>query len=160
MTPHALDDSLCHALYTATQATVRLYRDLLAPWGLSYQQVVLLAVLWDQGELTAGKIAEHLHLDSSSVTGLLTRMETAGLVERSVDAADRRRVLVRSTARGLAIRDELGWLEDCIARALGVEADEARDLLARLSALRESVKAFPPDDVHSDAGRESALQTS
>ena len=46
-------------------------------------------------ESTAGEIARHTGLTSGAVTGLIDRLERLGLVERTADPADRRKVLVR-----------------------------------------------------------------
>ena len=48
-----------------------------------------------QGPLTAGDIARHAGLTTGAVTGILDRLEKAGLVERFRDASDRRKVFVR-----------------------------------------------------------------
>lgn len=143
MAAQSVDDVLCHALYTATQSTVQLYRDLLAPWDLTFQQLLVLGVLWRDGTMTPGDIGEALHLESSSVAGLLRRMQATELIERTTDSADRRRVLVTATERSLALQHQLAWLEECISRALGVEEREARDLINRLHTLRASIESFP-----------------
>ncbi len=50
---------------------------------------------YSQGPLTAGDIARHAGLTTGAVTGILDRLEKAGLVERFRDASDRRKVFVR-----------------------------------------------------------------
>ena len=47
------------------------------------------------GPSSAGEIARHTGLTSGAVTGLIDRLERLGLVERTADPADRRKVLVR-----------------------------------------------------------------
>ena len=137
------NEAVCLALYSAMNATLQLYRELLSPWGLSYQQLMVLGVLWSEGEQTPGEIAAALMLDTSSVAGLLNRMQSAGLIEREPSSTDRRRVRVTPTARSRQIVAELGWLEDCMTQAIDLEPDEAHDLVSRLNDLRERVTAFP-----------------
>jgi DNA-binding MarR family transcriptional regulator len=48
-----------------------------------------------QTPLTAGDIARHTGLTTGAVTGILDRLEKAGLVERFRDPSDRRKVFVR-----------------------------------------------------------------
>jgi DNA-binding MarR family transcriptional regulator len=48
-----------------------------------------------QGPITAGDLARHTGLTTGAVTGILDRLEKAGLVERFRDASDRRKVFVR-----------------------------------------------------------------
>ncbi|WEK62576.1 MAG: MarR family transcriptional regulator [Candidatus Microbacterium colombiense] len=137
------NEAVCLALYSTMNATLQLYRDLLAPWGLSYQQLMVLGLLWSEGEQTPGQISEALLLDSSSVAGLLSRMQSADLIERETSESDRRRVRVLPTARSRAIIEELGWLEGCLTQAIALDPDEAHDLVTRLHDLRERVAAFP-----------------
>lgn len=137
------NEAVCLALYSTMNATLQLYRELLSPWGLSYQQLMVLGLLWSEGEQTPGDISAALMLDTSSVAGLLNRMQSAGLIDRQTSQTDRRRVLVTPTARSREIIAELGWLEDCMTRAIDLEPDEAHDLVTRLNDLRERVTAFP-----------------
>jgi DNA-binding MarR family transcriptional regulator len=55
--------------------------------------------------LTPGRLAQHLGLDSSTVTALVDRMERLGHLQRQRDPADRRRVLLRLEDQA----HELGW---------------------------------------------------
>ncbi len=138
-----MDEAVCLALYSAANATVQLYRDLLAPWGLTYQQLMVLGVLWQEREVTSGRIASTLMLDSSTVAGLLKRLESMGLLRRETDQNDRRRVRVVPTAQSRDIANQLGWLEACIAGAIDLTPSQAHDLIERLHALRRSVTEYP-----------------
>ncbi len=53
------------------------------------------------GPLTAGDIARHTGLTTGAITGILDRLEKAGLVERFRDASDRRKVFVRPCMEAL-----------------------------------------------------------
>jgi DNA-binding MarR family transcriptional regulator len=55
-----------------------------------------LAVVMSAGPMTAGQIAEATGLTTGAITGVVDRLETAGLVQREGDPADRRRVVVRA----------------------------------------------------------------
>ena len=71
---------------------------------LSLTQLRVLAILRDRTPRMSD-LAAHLGLDRSTVSGLIDRAETAGLVERRADAADGRaaRVALTDTGRALAI---------------------------------------------------------
>jgi DNA-binding MarR family transcriptional regulator len=62
-------------------------------------------VLERMGPLTAGELAERLHLSTGAVTTVIDRLERKGLAHRARDAADRRRVVVELTegARALGV---------------------------------------------------------
>src|SRR4051812_27436848 len=54
-----------------------------------------------------GELAQHMHCDSSNITGIVDRLEERGLVQRQADERDRRIKLVALTEAGRALRDEL-----------------------------------------------------
>lgn len=145
-TSRRVSQAVCLALYSTTHATLQLYRDLLGPWGLSYPQLMVLGLLWESGEQTPGAISEALWLDSSSVAGLLRRMEKNGLIARDVDPDDRRRVRVTATDHSQQLRTELGWLEECLTGAMDLDETAAHDLVTRLRSLRDTIAAFDRPD--------------
>ena len=61
----------------------------------------VLGVIEQHGPLTAGRLSEFTGLSPAAVTGLIDRLERAGVAERRPDSSDRRRVLV-ATAAGAA----------------------------------------------------------
>jgi DNA-binding MarR family transcriptional regulator len=56
---------------------------------------------YSQGPLTAGDLARATGLTTGAVTGILDRLEKAGLVERFRDPSDRRKVFVRPCPEAL-----------------------------------------------------------
>lgn len=101
-----LDQQLCFPLYAASNLMTRLYRPLLDELGLTYPQYLVMLVLWEASPSTVSALGERLRLDSGTLTPLLKRLEAAGLVRRTRDAADERRVLVSLTDNGRALRDQ------------------------------------------------------
>src|SRR3546814_17622728 len=71
---------------------------------ITYPQDLVLHFLWEQDGRTIGQIAERLSLESSTVTPLVKRLEAGGFLTRARSAADERRVDVRLTERGAAMR--------------------------------------------------------
>src|SRR6476660_9583775 len=108
-TPSALslEQQICYAMHTTVRAFDAVYRELLAEHGLSYPQYIALMTVGEHGPLTVGQLGELMHLDSGTLSPLLKRMEAAGLVGRSRDPEDERRVLVSATPTG---RDRLAAL--------------------------------------------------
>lgn len=68
--------------------------------GLTGPQRVALRAMGRGPGMTAGALAEILHLHPSTLTGILQRLGARGLVRRTVDRADRRRTRLELTARG------------------------------------------------------------
>jgi DNA-binding MarR family transcriptional regulator len=103
--PLLLDRQVCFPLYAATNLLTRLYRPILAKLGLTYPQYLVLLALWEHAPQTVGGLGARLHLDSGTLTPLLKRMEAAGLLTRTRDPADERRVQIDLTPQGRTLRD-------------------------------------------------------
>jgi MarR family transcriptional regulator, organic hydroperoxide resistance regulator len=138
-----LDRQLCFALYTASRAVVRAYAPLLEDAGLTYPQYVTMLVLWEDQDRprSIGELGERLHLDSGTLTPLLKRLASMGYLTRSRDAEDERRVLVRLTAEGLALRDRLAAVPESFLACLGMDVPDASALRDQLTELAASLEA-------------------
>lgn len=137
--PVPLDEQLCFAIHTSSMAVQRLYKPLLDDLGLTYQQYLVLNVLWRQDTLTVGAIASRLALESSTLTPVLKRLEAAGMLRRARNPTNERQVLIALTDRGLAIRDDAGCLGDALLLASGETAEELGRLNRQLIALRNRI---------------------
>jgi DNA-binding MarR family transcriptional regulator len=128
-----LDLQVCFPLYAASNLLGRLYRPVLAPLGLTYPQYLVMLVLWQEAPQSVSALGDRLHLDSGTLTPLLKRMENAGLVTRSRDAADERRVLIGLTEQGVALRQAARDVPATLASGLSLSSQE-------LAELRDSVQ--------------------
>jgi DNA-binding MarR family transcriptional regulator len=93
--------------------------------------------------MSAGDLAAVLHIHPSTLTGMLQRLIAQGLVQRLDDPTDRRRALLRLTAKGArANATRAGTVEAAIAAALESVSDRDRQatkrVLARLAARLEA----------------------
>ena len=131
-----LDAQLCFALYSASLALTKRYKPLLAPLGLTYPQYLAMLVLWQGDGITVSQLGERLDLDSGTLTPLLKRLEAAGLVQRLRDTADERRVLLRLSPAGRALRKRAAGIPPAIGAAAGCSLAEAQRLTARIHRLR------------------------
>lgn len=76
-----------------------------AKLGLNATDSKALSLLGETGPVPAGRLAELLNLTTGAVTGVLDRLEEAGLVRRESDTRDRRRVLVVPSGKGAAVAE-------------------------------------------------------
>ena len=63
--------------------------------GLNVTDMQVMDLLESEGEATAGQLADLVGLTTGAITGMLNRLEEAGLVRRERDKSDGRRVIVR-----------------------------------------------------------------
>ena len=134
-----LEDQLCFSIYAAGHAFNRFYKPLLGPLGLTYPQYLVLLTLWEQDGLPLRTIGDRLALDSGTLTPLLKRLEAQGHVARGRDAGDERRVIVRLTAAGSALKIQARSVPPHIAAATGCALDEVAQLMSRLGVLRDAL---------------------
>lgn len=135
------DEMVCFSLYSATRATTQAYRALLAPWGLTYPQYLVLAILWMEGEQTIGSLGDAMQLDSGTLSPLVRRLEQAGYVSRARSSADERVVTVVLTEAGTALRSEVAPVHTTIAALAGMhDDDQRRRLIAELQELTERLQ--------------------
>jgi len=136
-----LDNQLCFALYSASLAMTKLYKPLLDALGLTYPQYLVMLVLWEGDGLMVSELGQRLSLDSGTLTPLLKRLESAGLVSRMRDAADERRVHIHLTAAGRRLKTRAAQVPACVLAASQCSVPELLQLTAQVRALRERLAA-------------------
>ena len=134
-----LDDFLCFAVYSANLAFNRVYKPLLDELGLTYPQYLVLVVLYEEDDQTVGGLGEKLFLDSSTLTPLLKRMESAGYVTRQRDLKDERQVRIRLTPQGKAAREKVSSARAGMLKATGLTPARFRQLREDLVTLRDNL---------------------
>ncbi|WP_374469099.1 MarR family winged helix-turn-helix transcriptional regulator [Phenylobacterium sp.] len=146
LTPEAyadlqLDRQLCLALQISDSQITRIYRELLKPLGLTHPQYLVLLVMWERERCTMGDLRQALCMDTGALTPLVKRMEADGLLARSRDTADERRVWVDLSERGWALRDEVAHVRQEVARRIPMSAAELGELRSILQRLNEKFRA-------------------
>ncbi|MAQ86402.1 MAG: MarR family transcriptional regulator [Maritimibacter sp.] len=149
-----LDLQVCFPLYAASNLVTRTYRGVLEPLGLTYPQYLVLLVLWEaDSPQSVGSLGERLHLDSGTLTPLLKRMEQAGLVRRSRDPKDERRVLVALTDAGRALKADAARVPETLFDAFGMSVE---DIEALRDQLQDVVRRLSKKDVPAKPGESGA----
>ena len=136
-----LDNQLCFALYSTSLAMTKLYKPMLEELGLTYPQYLAMLVLWEQDGLTVSELGERLYLDSGTLTPLLKRMETAGLVSRIRAVQDERRVHITLTAAGRKLKARAAKIPGCILSATQCTIPELVSLTQQVQSFRKRLTA-------------------
>ncbi len=130
-----LDRQLCFPLYACARETIKLYTPFLEPLDLTYTQYIAMMVLWEKGSATVKEMGEALFLDSGTLTPLLKKMESKGLLTRRRSAEDERSLIVTLTEAGLALRERAVEVPSQMARCVNLEPEERRELYRLLNKL-------------------------
>lgn len=114
--------------------------------GITAQQRLLVRCLGRMPVVTAGRLAEVMHVDPGTVSAALRRLELKGIVRRTRPPDDRRRVLVTLTARGRALdRPADGTVEQAVETLLTLlpraHVRATRRALTELTVLMDQARA-------------------
>jgi DNA-binding MarR family transcriptional regulator len=133
------DDEDLGALFARiTRRLIDAERPLLAQQGLTMWGYIALSRLARAPAQTQLALAQAIHYDKTRLIGLLDELESAGLITRTPDPADRRARIVSLTAKGTkrhtAARHAIRAMEDELLAGVGAsERARLRRTLARLS---------------------------
>ncbi|MFI0942924.1 MarR family winged helix-turn-helix transcriptional regulator [Streptomyces sp. NPDC021020] len=138
------DDLACFAVHVAARELDNAYRRELRPLGLTYPQYLTMLLLWDRDGRSVKELGEALRFESGTLSPLLKRLESAGLVTRERSRTDERSVLVRLTGEGRALREPGQGVVQRVFGHLDYSAAEAEQLHAALRRLIAALDAAPP----------------
>lgn len=94
------DQQILEAIRRIVQALDVTSRRLMSELGVTSTQLNCLAAIDEMPESTAREVADRIHVGTSTLVGVLDRLEDKDLITRERDASDRRRVLLRATHAG------------------------------------------------------------
>lgn len=136
--------NLPRLLLQARESVMAHTRPSLRQQGLSDQQWRVLRVLGehahDSAGVDTGRVAKEAFLLGPSLTGVLARMESAGLIERQRCTQDARRTVVKATPQGLAKVQALS--QSIEAHYAFMESQLGKPTLLQLYALLDQVIAI------------------
>lgn len=132
--------NLPRLLLQAREAVMAHTRPALRQHTLSDQQWRVLRVLGEHGTVDTGRVAREAFILGPSLTGVLTRMERDGLVQRGRDPLDQRRTVVQATEKGMALVISLSGTIEAHYRKM--ERVLGKQKLAELYALLDAVIAM------------------
>ena len=101
-----LSNQICFPVYAASRLITREYQPYLDHLGITYPQYLVLLVLWETDTISVNEISQKLILNTNTVTPLLKRMESQGLISRKRSGSDERKVMVHLTEKGKTMRNE------------------------------------------------------
>jgi DNA-binding MarR family transcriptional regulator len=134
------ESMLCFDIYATHHAISQTYQPLLSELGLTYPQYLVMIVLWEREGQSVGDLGVRLDLASSTLTPLIKRLESQGLLARKRDTSDERKVRVTLTSAGRALEQQASHVPACVAKSFGLSTGEFIQLHEMLGKLRASLK--------------------
>jgi MarR family transcriptional regulator, organic hydroperoxide resistance regulator len=136
-----LDNQLCFPLYAASRLIVQAYGPYLERLGITYVQYLTLMVLWEKDGSTVSEVGERLMLDSGTLTPVLKRLETDGLIKRRRDRDDDRVVQNWLTARGRTLKSRAVDIPTQLLCSTTVSLDEVSRLKSAIAPVLKKLVA-------------------
>ncbi|SAK53553.1 MarR family transcriptional regulator [Caballeronia fortuita] len=126
---------LSFAIYGLASRMARLHKPFLEPLGLTFPQYLAMLELYTGTPRYVSDLGNSLGMDTGTITPLLKRMEVQGLVTRTRDPKDERRVLVSLTAKGEELKAQVWGVCDSIDGECPLSAREVITLRDTLNGL-------------------------
>ncbi|HRS63161.1 MAG TPA: MarR family transcriptional regulator, partial [Spirochaetota bacterium] len=122
------------------RAIIRMYGPLLSELGLTYPQYLVLLILWEDDNIEVNRITERLHMDTGTVSPMLKRLESAGLIKRCRSMEDERKVIISLTSKGLKLKEKALAVPAELFCKTGLLVDEYRIMKNNLFELLKRIE--------------------
>jgi len=123
-----LENQVCFALYSTSNALTRAYRPFLEKLDLTYLQYMVMIVLWQEQSISVKGLGEQLNLDSGTLTPLLKRLDAKELVLRQRSSEDERIRIISLTDKGRALEEIAETIPEQMVCKMGIPVDELQIL--------------------------------
>lgn len=142
---HSAGNDILRAIRRIIRSVALQSKRLSRETGLTLPQILCLRAIADapNQELTGAALSEQVQLSPATISGIIDRLERAGLVLRQRWATDRRKVSASLTAQG---RERLATLpvplqEKVLERIIGLTPEQRQELMDSLDLLVELMEA-------------------
>lgn len=131
----SLNAQLCFALYSTSRSMTAAYRPFLDDMNLTYPQYLVLLALWERPGITMKDLGEQVHLDYGTLSPLVQRLQSRGLVESVRSATDGRAVVLHATDASRGLQHGAQQMIRTVVDLVGVPIED-------IETLRDQVKAL------------------
>jgi MarR family transcriptional regulator, organic hydroperoxide resistance regulator len=139
----SLPNQVCFALAIASRSVNSVYRPILEPYGLTHPQYLAMLALWDHSPRSVRELGEELRLEPATLSPLLKRLQTAGLISRERSSHDERMLAVALTDAGVALREQALTIPPRVIEQLGMSVEELETLRSSLWRVIAATQATP-----------------
>ena len=101
-----LENQMCFPLYAISREVIKLYKPYLDQLNLTYTQYIAMLVMWEEEKIVFKELGKKIHLDSGTLTPVLKKLESMGLIIKYRSKEDDRVVIVELTETGRKLKDE------------------------------------------------------
>lgn len=136
-----LEHQLCFALSVASRSVVGAYKPVLEKLGLTHPQYLVMLALWEESPRSVRSLGAALAMEPATLSPMLKRLETAGLLTRNRAPGDDRSLAVELTAAGHSLREQAAEVPGTMMERLNLTRDQVQELN---EAMRRLIEAAQP----------------
>ena len=140
----ALDDLLCFQVYSLHHAFGRHYQATFAETGFTYAKYVVLKILKEAGPSSLSAVSLRAGVEANTLSPLVKKMASFGLIERVRDPEDERRILLNLLPLGETILQEASAVTTRNWEALGLDPAQVDAAARVLMDARAKLEAAVP----------------
>lgn len=139
------DQSVGYQLRMANRATQRYLQTQIEPHGVTLGMWYFLRALWQEDGLTQRELSQRIGTMEPTTLSALTAMERSGLVTRERDETDRRKLNVRLTAKGQALKEVLMPCAHQVVNqaTAGLTAEDKARFIRYLATVQHNLGNYP-----------------
>jgi DNA-binding MarR family transcriptional regulator len=130
-----LEHQLCFALTVASRSVVGAYKPVLEKLGLTHPQYLVMLSLWESSPRTVRNISTVLAQEPATISPLLRRLESAGLITRHRMDGNERALAVGLTPAGAALREQALAVPGTMMERLGLTREQVGELHSSMMTL-------------------------
>lgn len=120
-----IENQLCFPLYACSRDVIKKYKPYLDKIDLTYTQYITMLVMWDRKEMNVKELGRRLYLDSGTLTPLLKKLESKGLLTRKRSTEDERNLVISITEKGERLKEEAAEIPEKLTQTLPLNQEEA-----------------------------------
>ncbi len=120
-----LENQMCFPLYALSREIIKLYKPYLDQFNLTYTQYIAMLVMWEEEKIVFKELGKKLHLDSGTLTPVLKKLESMGLIIKYRSKEDDRIVIIELTESGKQLKGEVIGIPEKVFCESGISEEDA-----------------------------------
>lgn len=124
-----LQRQLCFLFYVSSKEVIKSYSAHLKGYDLTYTGYITLTAFGDDEVLNIKQLGARIYLNSGTLTPLIKKLVSKGLITKTRDAEDERNLKLALTPSGKALKHKLQNISPCVAKEMIIDKEDAETLV-------------------------------
>lgn len=145
------EQSVGYWLAVCTNAMQRVLGERLAPYGITFRQMQVIAWLMKDGRLSQSQLATRMMIEPPTLAGILSRMEARDWISRNQCDQDRRKNWIEATDKVEPVWSKIADIAKEVRSeaTAGLSEDELNELFRMLKKIQRNMRLQKPSETES-----------